>query len=282
MISILLLTLLASSNNPPSVRRYHPPSTDPAMSVRCISGCSGGGGEGSGEVSVTNWPSSTAVSNFPTTQTVSGTLTCNGPLTNTQLRAEAVPVSGSMSVSNWPATQPVSGSVSVSNFPASQAVTGTFFPATQPVSIASMPSTPVTGPLTDAQLRASAVPVAMGTLGTPWRCSLDALAATLTQCIAAAPAGQRHYVTDIAVQTSTATSGTYSIQTGTGANCGTGTAAMWPALNTTVRFNAPINSQPMFVANFTQPLQPPLASAICVIGIATNTIRIQLQGYTAP
>ena len=30
---------------------------------------------------------------------------------------------------------------------------------TQPVSIASMPSTPVTGPLTDAQLRASAVPV---------------------------------------------------------------------------------------------------------------------------
>lgn len=39
------------------------------------------------------------------------------------------------------------------------AVTGTFFQATQPVSIASMPSTPVTGPLTDTQLRATAVPV---------------------------------------------------------------------------------------------------------------------------
>jgi hypothetical protein len=65
-------------------------------------------------------------------------------------------------VTNFPATQPVSissavpvtdnsgsltvdGSVSVSNFPVSQAVTGTFYQATQPVSIATMPSTPVTG-----------------------------------------------------------------------------------------------------------------------------------------
>lgn len=40
----------------------------------------------------------------------------------------AVPVSGTVSVSNFPATQPVSGSVSVSNFP-----------ATQPISAASLP-----------------------------------------------------------------------------------------------------------------------------------------------
>jgi hypothetical protein len=39
----------------------------------------------------------------------------------------------------------VSGNVSVGNFPASQAVTGTFWQATQPVSIATMPTTPVTG-----------------------------------------------------------------------------------------------------------------------------------------
>jgi hypothetical protein len=62
---------------------------------------------------------------------VSGTVTANTglsqPLTDSQLRATAVPVSG------------------------------TFFQATQPVSIAA--SVPVTGPLTDAQLRASAVPV---------------------------------------------------------------------------------------------------------------------------
>jgi hypothetical protein len=95
------------------------------------------------------------------------------PLTDTQLRALAVPVSlasapvtpvtdnngsltvdGSVSVSNFPATQPVSGSISVSNFPATQPVslatapttpvTGTFWQATQPVSIASAPVTPVT------------------------------------------------------------------------------------------------------------------------------------------
>lgn len=83
-------------------------------------------------------------------------ITVTGPVTDTQLRASPVPVSGaffpvtqpvsgSVSVTNLPATQPVSGSVSVNNFPATQAVTGTFFPATQPVSIASMPSTPVTG-----------------------------------------------------------------------------------------------------------------------------------------
>lgn len=50
-------------------------------------------------------------------------------LTDSQLRASAVPVSGA------------------------------FFQATQPVSIASMPTTPVSGPLTDTQLRASSVPV---------------------------------------------------------------------------------------------------------------------------
>lgn len=72
---------------------------------------------------------------------VSGTVSTglSQPLTDTQLRAVAVPVSGTF----WQATQPVSG---------------TFFQATQPVSIASW-----TG-LTDTQLRASAVPVSIATL----------------------------------------------------------------------------------------------------------------------
>ena len=62
---------------------------------------------------------------------------------------------GSVSVSNFPATQPISGAVSVSNFPATQPVTGTFWQATQPVSIAATVN--VAGPLTDAQLRATPV-----------------------------------------------------------------------------------------------------------------------------
>lgn len=58
-----------------------------------------------------------------------------------------------VSVSNFPATQPVSGTVGVSNFPATQPVSGTVAVSNFPASQA------VTGPLTDTQLRASAVPV---------------------------------------------------------------------------------------------------------------------------
>lgn len=63
------------------------------------------------------------VSNFPTTQPVSGAVTISN-LPSIQ------PVSGTF----WQAVQPVSGIVAISNFPSTQAVTGTFWPATQPVS----------------------------------------------------------------------------------------------------------------------------------------------------
>lgn len=53
----------------------------------------------------------------------------NGGLTDAQLRAAPVPVSG------FPPTQPVSGTVNVGNFPAAQPVSGTFWPPTQPVSL---------------------------------------------------------------------------------------------------------------------------------------------------
>lgn len=80
---------------------------------------------------------------------VSGTVNTglSQPLTDTQLRATAVPVSGSISVSNFPATQTVAGTVTAN------AGTGTFQTNITNASIA------VTGPLTDAQLRAAAVPV---------------------------------------------------------------------------------------------------------------------------
>lgn len=95
-----------------------------------------------------------------------------GGLTNIELRASPVPISGTVTANVgtvpvtgsfypatqpvsiasmpatavtgtfWPATQPVSGTVAVNG---SVAVTGAFYQATQPVSIASMPSTPVTG-----------------------------------------------------------------------------------------------------------------------------------------
>lgn len=137
-----------------------------ALRVNCVTGCSGSSG-----------------------------------LTNTELRASPVAVSGTF----YQATQPISaasalavtdnngsltvdGSVSVSNLPASQAVTGTFWQTTQPVSgtfwqatqpvsgsvsVSNLPvsqavtgtfwqaTQPVSGPLTDTQLRATPVPVSL-------------------------------------------------------------------------------------------------------------------------
>lgn len=98
------------------------------------------------------------------TQPVSGTLTCNagtgtlavsGPLTDTQLRAAAVPVSGTF----WQTTQPVSGTLTcnagtgtqlVDGSAHVQPVSGTFWQATQPVSgtvaVSNFPGTqPVSG-----------------------------------------------------------------------------------------------------------------------------------------
>lgn len=110
----------------------------------------------------------------------------------------------------------------------------------------------------------------------------NSIAATLTQIQAAPAAGQSLYITDIHIQTTTATSGTYAFQTGTGTNCGTGTAALFPSSGTGNRFNAPPNTAAMASLNFNTPLKLPAATALCVIGVATNTVSGQVSGYTAP
>ena len=72
-----------------------------------------------------NVTGSVSVSNFPATQAVSGTVA----VSNTGFDVNNFPatqtVDGTVNVGNFPATQPVSGSVSVSNFPATQPVSGT-------------------------------------------------------------------------------------------------------------------------------------------------------------
>lgn len=115
-----------------------------------------------GHVTVDNFPS---VAGLTDTELRAAPVPVSGPVTDAQLRATAVPVSGTF----WPATQPVSG---------------TFWQATQPVSAAALPlpsgasteatlaaikaktdnidvalSTRAVTGLTDAQLRAAAVPV---------------------------------------------------------------------------------------------------------------------------
>jgi hypothetical protein len=128
-------------------------------------------------VHVQNPQSSVSVSNLPATQPVSGTFwqatqPVSGPLTDTQLRASAVPVSGPLTDaqlratavptadSRLPAALDANGGVKTSIQNASVAVTGTFYQATQPVS----GTVTATGPLTDTQLRASAVPVTASTV----------------------------------------------------------------------------------------------------------------------
>lgn len=117
-----------------------------------------------------------------------------------------------------------------------------------------------------------------------WTCSLGTLAASLTQCFAAPAAGLRAYITDITVDTTTGTAGTYAVEYGTGSNCGTGTNQLFPVAPTSgtlTAWTAPVLGAPEKFT-FTQPLVPAAANAICVIGTATNTINIQLGGFVAP
>ena len=124
------------------------------------------------------------------------------------------------------------------------------------------------------------VQVALSAPTKPWDCALSALVATLTQC-QAAPASGRLYITDITVDTTTATAGTYLIEYGTGANCASGTTKLYPSTNGPAGWTAPVLGAPQKI-NFQTPLQPAALNAICVIGTATNTINIELEGFISP
>ena len=112
-----------------------------------------------------------------------------------------------------------------------------------------------------------------------WHCSLAALGASLTECQAASTSPNYYVVTDIIVQTTTGTSGSYSVQTGTGTNCASGTAGLFPA-NVALTYKAPIAANPTAVITPKTPLVAPVGAAICVIGTGTNTINIELLGFT--
>lgn len=121
-------------------------------------------------------PVATSVSNFPSSQAVTGTVEL-GTSTLTALENTTV------AVSNFPATQPISGtvsignspSVSVSNFPATQAVNVGNFPSTQAisgsVSISNSPSVaitnfPITQPVSGSVGVTGAVSVVQSGVGT--------------------------------------------------------------------------------------------------------------------
>ena len=98
----------------------------------------------SGTIAVSNQPTSIEVSNFPLTQPISGSVTVtNFPSEPTSVAVNNFPASQAVTGTFWQATQPISGTVAVSNQPTSIQVSN--FPATQPVSLASVPTHGVTG-----------------------------------------------------------------------------------------------------------------------------------------
>lgn len=118
-----------------------------------------------------------------------------------------------------------------------------------------------------------------------WTCNLNGLAASLTQCQAAPAAGFSLYITSVIARTTTGTAGTFALRAGTGSNCATGPMGVWPdpgkATPASV-VTAPISTVAPFVWNFPDGLKLTAANALCVIGVATNTIDIAISGNTAP
>lgn len=136
-----------------------------SVAVRCVNAtnsafesCAGAGGGGSGLTDAELRASPVPVSGPLTDAQLRATpVPVDGPLTDTELRATPVPVSGTF----WQATQPVSGPLTDAQLRA------TAVPVSGPLTDAQLRATPVpvsgtvtaTGPLTDTELRATPVPI---------------------------------------------------------------------------------------------------------------------------
>jgi hypothetical protein len=114
-----------------------------------------------------------------------------------------------------------------------------------------------------------------------WSCGLNAIGTTLTQCQAAPGAGLRLYITDVVSQSNTATAGLFTIRFGTGTNCGTGTGNLFYN-SASALMASPANTVAVNHFHLTVPIAVTANNAICVLGVATNTTNIQINGYTAP
>lgn len=118
--------------------------------------------------------------------------------------------------------------------------------------------------------------------GLAWACSVDNIGATLTQCGLAAEPSMRLYLTDVVIGSTTATAGQFLIRSGTGTNCGTGTASLLPSAATVVRLGYPANTAAPAILHLETPLSAPAGSAICILCVGTNTCTVQMSGFVAP
>ena len=130
-------------------------------------------------------------------------------------------------------------------------------------------------------------PVQAQASGLPYTCSADDIGATLTRmnlnngpagsCVGAID-GMRRYVTDIVAQSTTTTSGQFILRYGTGTNCGTGTVSLFPSAATAARIASPASTAAPTVIPFKTALVIPTGKDLCVLGVATNTTTIQVNG----
>lgn len=112
----------------------------------------------------------------------------------------------------------------------------------------------------------------------PFTCQLNAVGTSLTEC-QALTTGKRISVQQIIVNSTTTTGAGFSLQYGTGTNCGSGTGALFPSTNTIHRFSySPSTSGPTII-NFLIPLMVPVSNALCVVtSSVTNTAQIYIAG----
>lgn len=114
-------------------------------------------------------------------------------------------------------------------------------------------------------------------------CSADNIAATLTELTGcSAPGAGSIYIQTVVAQSTTATGGQFLLRQGTGTNCGTGTASVFPSSATAARWSAPANTGSPFAVTLVPPIKLTALNALCVLGVATNTTTITATGFIAP
>src|ERR1035437_7057313 len=217
---------------------------------------------------------------------VSGTVTANlGTVDGLALDATLTNGTQHTIVDNFPATQPISGSVTVLN--ASIPVTGTFWQAVQPVSGTVTLSNPG---LTDAQLRASPVPVsnfpatvAVTQSTSPWVVSGTITANLGTIDGAATAANQATELTDLTSLIANQTNGTQTVSVlnfpadADALAQGSTTAGQLGALE----MGAVKTAAPVYVTGTTRPLSLDTAGNLRVATVPTAALTSTVAQITS-
>lgn len=130
--------------------------------------------------------------------------------------------------------------------------------------------------------------------GRYWTAGVDGVGATLTKLTLAPnsaspdPYTERIYITDLVAQSTTGTGGQFILRYGKAteldgtANCGTDTVSLLPSAATAVRLNYPLFSGISNQMTFRTPLVVPVGKDLCVLGVATQLIVLQLIGEVRP